>query len=295
MLAKAVREPLNQLCCSWVRKPSLERQLYDDHAYISYPTWIGGSILCYGRRKSYFPFHCMVGPDWLMVVIVFILIFLVNGVTLFIVSPLGWIPVLIGAFGAILLLTAYGAVAFTDSGIIYSNQYPKPVSSGVTSASGSHFPPSNKGTAASTTNTTTAVISDQDSSSSQSPLIGQTTPESQDNLADSSTVEQNGRQSTSSNSETDALVPAKSRDSNTGPGQEHEVELTTTSPVIATGFPQTSSNITPAHVVMPTVPSYEQTVHTMECGQCQLQRPYTGRHCHYCEVCIDHLDHHCPW
>jgi hypothetical protein len=34
---------------------------------------------------------------------------------------------------------------------------------------------------------------------------------------------------------------------------------------------------------------------TIECGQCQLNRPFSGRHCHYCKVCIDELDHHCPW
>ena len=34
---------------------------------------------------------------------------------------------------------------------------------------------------------------------------------------------------------------------------------------------------------------------TVECGHCQFKRPYSARHCHYCKVCIDDLDHHCPW
>lgn len=34
---------------------------------------------------------------------------------------------------------------------------------------------------------------------------------------------------------------------------------------------------------------------TMECGRCQLQRPRTATHCYECGVCVDQLDHHCPW
>ena len=41
--------------------------------------------------------------------------------------------------------------------------------------------------------------------------------------------------------------------------------------------------------IMPSVP------HTIECGQCDLRRPFTARHCEYCKLCIDNLDHHCPW
>lgn len=56
--------------------------------------------------------------------------------------------------------------------------------------------------------------------------------------------------------------------------------------------PQTSpSNNTNSNTsVMPSVPPA-----TMECGQCRFQRPYSARHCAYCENCIDKLDHHCPW
>jgi hypothetical protein len=34
---------------------------------------------------------------------------------------------------------------------------------------------------------------------------------------------------------------------------------------------------------------------TIECGQCELRRPFSGHHCHYCKVCVNELDHHCPW
>ena len=31
------------------------------------------------------------------------------------------------------------------------------------------------------------------------------------------------------------------------------------------------------------------------CGSCQLERPVTAKHCYECGVCVDDLDHHCPW
>lgn len=34
---------------------------------------------------------------------------------------------------------------------------------------------------------------------------------------------------------------------------------------------------------------------TMECGRCNVDRPRTATHCYECGVCVDQLDHHCPW
>lgn len=31
------------------------------------------------------------------------------------------------------------------------------------------------------------------------------------------------------------------------------------------------------------------------CAQCQIRRPRTAMHCYDCSVCIDQMDHHCPW
>lgn len=239
----------------------------DDGLYYFRPTWIAGSILCYGKRKSHFPYHCMVGPDWFMVIIVYVLMFLVNGVVLFIVSPLGYVPVIIGTVGALWLLYIFSATAFTDSGIVYSNDYTKnPVSTQTTIA----------GKSQSSSNATPATI-----------------------LADRH-----------SSSETEALVEVKDplhvHDHHCDHKRPSDIELveqehaeglaedTTSSPVVASAFPQQLPLVSNHHN-MPAVPTYEETVHTMECGQCQIQRPYSARHCHYCEVCVDHLDHHCPW
>ena len=31
------------------------------------------------------------------------------------------------------------------------------------------------------------------------------------------------------------------------------------------------------------------------CNICKIERPLTASHCYTCNVCVDELDHHCPW
>ncbi|OQS06531.1 palmitoyltransferase [Thraustotheca clavata] len=38
-----------------------------------------------------------------------------------------------------------------------------------------------------------------------------------------------------------------------------------------------------------------QNQETAYCRKCHIQRPIRAHHCSVCEVCIDHMDHHCPW
>jgi hypothetical protein len=38
-----------------------------------------------------------------------------------------------------------------------------------------------------------------------------------------------------------------------------------------------------------------ETAGTVECGICEIQRPYNASHCYECGVCVEDLDHHCPW
>lgn len=33
----------------------------------------------------------------------------------------------------------------------------------------------------------------------------------------------------------------------------------------------------------------------MECNHCAIMRPSSAMHCYDCGVCVDKLDHHCPW
>jgi len=38
-----------------------------------------------------------------------------------------------------------------------------------------------------------------------------------------------------------------------------------------------------------------RSVGTFECNICNIERPRTASHCYECGVCVDQLDHHCPW
>lgn len=33
----------------------------------------------------------------------------------------------------------------------------------------------------------------------------------------------------------------------------------------------------------------------IQCGNCAMNRPLTASHCYDCGLCIDEIDHHCPW
>lgn len=33
----------------------------------------------------------------------------------------------------------------------------------------------------------------------------------------------------------------------------------------------------------------------LKCSQCNIRRPSTACHCYECNVCVERLDHHCPW
>lgn len=188
MIDARAREALERWCCCCVRDT---QNLWDDGQPVSAPTRIGISILFYGKRKSRFPFHCMVGPDWPFVAGVFFLIISINIAVLYVISPIGWIPVVVGLAGAVALLVAYSCTVFSDPGIVYKNEYPSAADIEANASS--------------------------QSNSSHTPIIANTS------------------------------------------------------------------------TVMPVVP------HTIECGHCDLRRPYTARHCDYCKMCIDNLDHHCPW
>ncbi len=251
MLPTSIQDSFNRIFCSCVRRPG--DTLIDDHEFVTRPVKVGDHILLYGRRRSQFPFHCLVGPDWPFVALVLSLIFIVNVVILYVISPLGWPPVLIGAIGALLLLGSYSSVAFSDPGIVFRNDYPSHQQDISTPSSQPHISHRHESLAILENPHTT-------NSAASSPL---------NSLDD---VENGGEE---------RLLPSE-------PSVEtHKTNIALTPPFLSQSPPLApSSNSTRVTFALE---------RTMECGNCQLHRPMTARHCSYCKVCINELDHHCPW
>jgi len=118
MIAQDIRAPLERWFCCCVADSS---DLSDDGKWVRRPTRIGKSILFWGKRKSFFPFQCHVGPDWPLSVFTLGSILVVNTVILTVISPIGYIPVILGLIGAAILVVSYCITAFSDPGIVYSN------------------------------------------------------------------------------------------------------------------------------------------------------------------------------
>lgn len=120
MLTPGCRAAFNKVFCSCAIE---DNSLIDDGKFVYYPLKIKESFLLCGRRKSYFPYQCFVGPDWMMLPLVYFLIIVINVVVLYIISPVGIEPVFIGAVGAICLLISYSVVSCSNPGIIFKNYY----------------------------------------------------------------------------------------------------------------------------------------------------------------------------
>lgn len=111
MFDQEARQLLESACC-----PCLASIREDDIGKFHCCRRFKSSILLYGRFRSYFPLQMMVGPDWPIVVLVYVLIIGINSIVLGVISPLGWPPVFIGIVGAFALLVSYSAVACTNPG-----------------------------------------------------------------------------------------------------------------------------------------------------------------------------------
>jgi len=198
MLDPFVVNNLEKCFCIGLREAKKEEWFMDDGKWHCM-TRFNRNIMIYGPRRSYFPFHCHVGPDWPMILLVYVLVIVINGVVLWAIHDLGYPVIIIGGIGCLIVLASYTTTACTDPGMIFEEDYSKPNTSSINS--------------------------------------------------DSENV---------------------SRDIESNDGS-------TTIKKTFSGLP----------IIPPTS--------TIECGQCNIQRPHSSHHCYYCKTCVDHLDHHCPW
>ena len=121
MGSKQTQRQYFNICCKCCVRRSLSHSeaIIDDDVFVTTPTKIGANILCYGKKKSRWPMHCHIGPDWIGVIVVYTSIIVVNIIVLAIISPIGCPVTLIGGIYALCLLYSYSVVAFSDPGVIY--------------------------------------------------------------------------------------------------------------------------------------------------------------------------------
>lgn len=261
----------------------------------SYDQPSGGSILFCGKRQSYFPFQCFVGPDWPMLILVYTLIIVVNTIGLSIISYLGWPVLMIGLITTCLLLYFYSAVACSDPGIIFiedsdddNNSNDEEMQPMVHSNSRAESPSSNK---------QNSSLTDHHHKISISDVENQTNNEFEHKENDNfNTNERNYSNGNNNEISSDMYNEGEIIDSSL-------VHAYSSSAILASNVTtiNTSASTSSTSVVRSRSPNTrrlkspsKQIKNGIECGTCEMQRPYTARHCHYCGVCVDELDHHCP-
>ena len=194
MLESTIRDAMEKSFCCCLREVKDEENLRDDGKFHYFKRY-KHSILLYGKLRSHFPYHCLVGNDWPLVVVVYFLILLANGVVLGIIGTVAYPVVIIGIVMTVFLLISYSATVCTDPGIIFERDFIKP-----------------------------------------DIEIGNVINSEHSNGSD-----------TNENS---------------------------------------SLQITSKIVGMPHIPN------SVECGICKINRPYSARHCNYCNICVDELVSH---
>jgi hypothetical protein len=262
--------------CGKINTPAPDRALVnDDHVtelFVGPKRRVGkgdygGHILLCGKKKSYFPFHCMVGPDWPVVVIVFTLIIVIDIIVLPVIAALGWPVLLIGLVGFAGTLTSYAFVACSDPGIIYDPESERLLNLDSPRGNGN--------------------FADLESG----PLVHH----QQNSATEDEAAHAYGKVTAVSPPPSASELNPIAHGLGDADGNKNELPpLDTTGGLVDT--------VNSGSVVPNTATSPQQhiqyfngmAINTMQCGHCEIMRPKTARHCNYCGVCIDHLDHHCP-
>ena len=108
-----------RICCCVQSFPETE-DLRDDVTCYCYPRWLKSSILLYGKKRSFFPFHCIIGPHWPIVLSTYFQIIGFTILFIFLVSEYMSPEItIVTIISMSLLLVAYTVTACSDPGIVY--------------------------------------------------------------------------------------------------------------------------------------------------------------------------------
>lgn len=257
-------------CPCTSRFPPGEEFIDDDRSFCC--KRLGKNILLCGRKSSFFPFQLFVGPEWYCMVVTYSLIvvltifFLVNAAVL-----LGPAVVAIGTISGLLTVWLFSATACSDPGIIFNYSAPS----------------------LNNNNNNTTFVDNVDEEAdvvrtARGINIGGVMEE--DDLPPTPRGSRTPKSRAVGASE--AYAPAGD-----GPLRDAAGGLRSSASSLNTvnigRLNRKSRSGTTASTRHGTGPNGEQW--TMECSICQLYRPPTAVHCYECGVCVDQLDHHCPW
>lgn len=330
MIPEDQKDCLKAMFCCCVRPSRVGHELYDDDRFVTFPEYVGNHILCWGKKNSQFPAQCFLGPDWPVVLLTYAMIIGINVIVLAVVSPLGWPLVLVGAITCCILLYFYSATVGTESGIIFKKYGAVSSSRTVDSAKPATIINPELVSMHTTSDPPPAVPLDDDSArvqrASGASEADETTPAVQQlgeqhqqqhqhvqDKHDHGDIECGEREhgennhaegdecdstrhligsSVNSTQQASTVISTVTNPASVHPTGGFSVYPGTGGTVTGYSSSSTGSHQLPPITVQPYVPAVPSTI---ECGQCDLQRPYSARHCSMCKVCVDGLDHHCPW
>lgn len=274
--------------------------LVDDGEYVGIfdrPVRVGSSILLCGRREGQFPNQCMIGPDWPCSVLVYTAIIGAHVIVLWLASPcLGWVPLILGICGFLLLMYIYSAVACTNPGMVLK---PAPPNYGLDLGIPRSVHPETGNPVdldleegkepVTVTETETEVDTDVTTS-----LRNAENGDKDDTPSDSekSTYSEDSGTGTSVHSATANLLS----DDDQGRDEADRAQEGTSLPIPSTP-PGAAAHFMIESISGNTINTIGAVTaeRTIMCGSCQFERPIRARHCGFCGACIEGLDHHCPW
>jgi hypothetical protein len=83
--------------CPLISKFQNGTERIEDNEFVTWPHFVGNSILIFGRRSDRFPYHCFVGPDWPCMLCTYALVIVPTIFFIYDVGTvIGWWVILVG-------------------------------------------------------------------------------------------------------------------------------------------------------------------------------------------------------